>query len=158
MRADALEWSGTGIFYLRSRIPNNDMPSESTKTGSMSPSPKLTPSDLERIYANRFSPAIEYRQQVWKVLATQFFSRWISPAATVLDLGCGYCEFINNISAAKKYGIDLNPTAGQQAEHGVTVLQQDCSEPWPLADGVLDVVFTSNFVEHLATKVALEQT
>ena len=27
---------------------------------------------------------------------------------TVLDIGAGYCEFINNIQCAQKYAIDLN--------------------------------------------------
>ena len=36
-----------------------------------------------------------------------FFSRWIPADATVLDLGCGYCEFINAVRARKKYAMDV---------------------------------------------------
>jgi len=55
-----------------------------------------------------------------------------APESVVLDLGCGYCEFINNICAAKKFGMDLNPDAARHAATDVTILQQDCSQPWPV--------------------------
>jgi len=114
--------------------------------------------DLEQIYRQRFSGMLEYRKEVWRVLTSRFFSRWISPDAAVLDLGCGYCEFINSISARKKYGMDLNPDARKNAARDVVVFEQDCSMPWPLEEGSLDVVFTSNFFEHLPTKTHLEKT
>jgi SAM-dependent methyltransferase len=92
------------------------------------------------------------------VLTARFFSRWIPSNSTVLDLGCGYGEFINNIAAATKYGLDLNPQAARHVQPNVQLLQQDCCCPWPLPDACLDVVFTSNFFEHLSTKTALEET
>ena len=36
----------------------------------------------------------------------------------VLDLGCGYGEFINNVSCTKKFAMDLNPTARRGAPGG----------------------------------------
>ena len=119
--------------------------------------PVHSPTDLAKIYENRFSGQSEYRKQVWKVLSS-FFSKWISPDATVLDLGCGYCEFINSVSARRKYAMDLNPAASTLAAPGVTVIQQDCSIAWDIAPNTLDAVFTSNFFEHLPDKAALEAT
>lgn len=113
--------------------------------------------DLEKIYQTRFSGQAEYRQKVWGALST-FFSRWISGDSTVLDLGCGHCEFINAIAARRKYAMDLNPDSARLAARGVSVLQQDCSAPWAIAPGTLDAVFTSNFFEHLPDKAALERT
>jgi len=113
--------------------------------------------DLERMYRERFSGRLEYRQRIWKVLIP-FFQKWVAPDSTVLDLGCGYCEFINLISARKKYGMDLNPDASRQASADVEIIQQDCAQAWPLLEGSLDVVFTSNFFEHLPDKAALEST
>jgi SAM-dependent methyltransferase len=115
-------------------------------------------SDLEKIYRERFAGVQNYRAKVWKTLCAQFFARWISPDAVILDLGCGYCEFINNISAAQKYGMDLNPDARNNAAPDVAVFQQDTSAEWPVPEGALDVVFTSNFLEHLPTKTHLEST
>jgi len=115
-------------------------------------------SDLEQIYRERFSGLQAYRSRVWRMLGSKFFSRWIHADAVVLDLGCGYCEFINNISAAKKYGMDLNPDASGNAARDVTIFQQNTSSEWPLPEGALDVVFTSNFLEHLPDKAHLEST
>lgn len=106
---------------------------------------------LKSIYGARFAGKTEYRDRVWRVLAS-YFGQWFSSSAVVLDLGAGYCEFINNASARVKFAMDLNPRVRQQAAAGTTVLQQDCSDPWPLADGELDAVFTSNFLEHLPSK------
>jgi SAM-dependent methyltransferase len=117
-----------------------------------------TPEGLQQIYATRFSGQEAYRKQVWKTLTSLFFTRWIKPGDAVLDLGCGYAEFINNVMAGKKFAMDLNPSAQDYVASDVTLLQQDCSRPWPLPEGTLDVVFTSNFFEHLPTKQTLLQT
>jgi SAM-dependent methyltransferase len=116
-----------------------------------------TPADLERLYNTRFSGKSSYRQAVWRTLGP-FFSRWIAPDAAVLDLGCGCCEFINAMQCGTKYAMDLNPDARSHASPQVTLLRQDCSVKWPLPDESLDVVFSSNFLEHLPTKDALEST
>jgi len=114
--------------------------------------------DLSRIYAQRFQSNLEYRKAVWKVLIDIFFTRFIPDNATVLDLGCGYGEFINQVSAAKRYAMDLNPDAPQHLEKNVQFLHQDCSQPWPVLENSLDIVFTSNFFEHLPDKAALGRT
>jgi SAM-dependent methyltransferase len=119
---------------------------------------EYSPQDLQQIYANRFRSTQTYRDQVWQILTLDFFSKWIKPADTVLDLGAGYCQFINHIRAKTKYAMDLNPDTAQQASGEVTVIQQDCAELWPLPASSLDVVFTSNFFEHLSTKNDLERT
>jgi SAM-dependent methyltransferase len=116
-----------------------------------------SPEDLDRIYRNRFEGGVAYRQRVWQVLV-QYFARWAPPDGTVLDLGCGYCEFINNVQASRKLAMDLNPEARNRARQGVEVIQQDCSEPWPVGESILDAVFTSNFFEHLPAKAHLERT
>ena len=41
---------------------------------------------------------------------------------------------------------------------GVETILQDCSQPWEVADSSVDVVFTSNFFEHLPDKDALRRT
>lgn len=117
-----------------------------------------TTHELQQIYRNRFSQTSAYRQKVWQVLTAEFFQRWIPPESTVLDLGCGYGEFINNISAARKYAMDLNPDARQHLDPAVHFLEQDCSTIWELSDASLDTVFTSNFFEHLPDKQCLKQT
>lgn len=114
--------------------------------------------ELEREYAMRFGAQQEYRNAVWQLLTAEFFQRYIPPASTVLDLGCGWGEFINNIRAAKKYGMDLNPEGRRRLAPEVEFLEQDCSKTWSVPDHSLDVVFTSNFFEHLRTKDDLRLT
>jgi SAM-dependent methyltransferase len=114
--------------------------------------------ELQQEYALRFSQNAPYRLAVWKILIEDYFSRWIPPASTVLDLGCGWGEFINQIPAAAKYGMDLNPDSRVKLAPNVKFLQQDCSATWELPDNHLDTVFTSNFFEHLPTKESLRDT
>jgi len=116
-----------------------------------------SPEDLQQIYRARFAERAAYRQEVWAVLS-HFFSQWIAPDSAVLDLGCGWCEFINSAVCRLKYGMDLNPDAKRYANLEVTILQQDCSAQWAMEKASLDVVFTSNFLEHLPAKSALEKT
>ncbi len=117
-----------------------------------------TQQELSKIYHRRFVRTAAYRDKVWKVLTREFFSRWVKSDDAVLDLGCGYGEFINNIPAVRKLAMDLNPDAPAHLAKAVEFLHQDCSAPWPLADNSLDVVFTSNFFEHLPDKECLNLT
>lgn len=116
-----------------------------------------SPADLQQLYEARFAGRSDYRKRVWEVLC-RFFARWIPAEAAVLDLGCGWCEFINALPCRRKFAMDLNPDAQLHALPGVKVLQQDCAETWQLEDDSLDVVFTSNFFEHLTSKSVLEKT
>ncbi|HLH57241.1 MAG TPA: class I SAM-dependent methyltransferase [Verrucomicrobiae bacterium] len=115
-------------------------------------------SELARVYGNRFDAVRDYRLRVWQVLVPNFFQRLVPEGAAVLDLGCGYGEFINTVRAASKFGMDLNPNTRSNLAPGVQFLEQDCSTTWPLPDAHLDVVFTSNFFEHLPDKTALGRT
>jgi len=117
-----------------------------------------SPAELQRIYEQRFAGKHEYRDAVWRVLVKEYFARWIPERAAVLDLGCGHCEFINHVEAETRFGMDLNPDAARQAAPGVQILSQSCSEPWGVDDDSLDVVFSSNFFEHLSTKRDLRET
>jgi SAM-dependent methyltransferase len=113
---------------------------------------------LQDEYRRRFGERGEYRDRVWRVLCSDYFSRHIPRDCAVLDLGAGWGEFSRNIEAREKYAIDLNPETGRRVEGFARFFHQDCSKPWPLADGALDVVFTSNFLEHLPDKGGVEAT
>jgi SAM-dependent methyltransferase len=109
-------------------------------------------------YELRFAWLEEYRANVWVELCKSFFQRFIEKDGTILDLGCGWGEFINAIEAGKKYGMDLNPESPKHLSPAVQFIHQDCSEKWPFEDGTLDVVFSSNFFEHLPSKENLLAT
>jgi SAM-dependent methyltransferase len=114
--------------------------------------------ELCRTYSIRFQGLEEYRNKVWKILVENFFGRWIPPDSRVLDLGCGYGEFINNVSANDRHAMDLNPEASDRLDPNIQFHQQDCSKPWSIEENSLDLVFTSNFFEHLPNKQILSQT
>jgi SAM-dependent methyltransferase len=124
----------------------------------MSDTPAELTAELQNIYEARFASTHAYRNEVWKVLTAAFFQKLVPPGGAALDLGCGYGEFINNISCGTKYGMDLNPDVTRYLSRDVRLLPQDCSATWEMPDQSLDVVFTSNFFEHLPDKRALSRT
>lgn len=118
----------------------------------------MTTENLSNIYEKRFSGMEEYRNKVWKILVANFFSKWIKTNYKVLDLGCGYGEFINNVNCEKRYAMDLNPKTQELLDENVIFYRRDCSKPWNIEPKSVDLVFTSNFFEHLPNKNSLEQT
>jgi SAM-dependent methyltransferase len=117
-----------------------------------------SPEDLQRIYQTRFRKNLDYRRTVWRTLIDDFFAPYTRGAFSVLDLGCGYGEFITQVAAPNRYAMDLNPDAPSRVGTAVKCLVQDCSHPWALPSDSLDLVFTSNFFEHLPDKTALGRT
>lgn len=117
--------------------------------------PMTTPAILADVYRARFDGVIEYRKRVWRELVSALFLRRLGNPTRVLDLAAGYGDFINNIDAAEKFAIDLNPDAKTHLGADVTLFPIDATKPWPIEPGSLDAVFTSNFFEHLSTPDAL---
>jgi SAM-dependent methyltransferase len=113
--------------------------------------------NLKQQYQLRFAELQLYREKVWQVLCRDFFSQFVPPESTILDLGTGWGEFINHIAAARKYAMDLNPATPEHLAPGITFIHQDCSTTWPLESASLDVVFSSNFLEHLFDKASVER-
>lgn len=117
------------------------------------------PRELQAIYERRFKTEhARYRQRLWTTLVDSFFGELIPAGSTVLDLGCGYGELSNNLPGRTRFAMDLNPKAPEFLDPAVKFLFQDCTKPWPLPDRSLDVIFTSNFFEHLPDKLALKLT
>ncbi len=115
--------------------------------------------DLESIYTRRFEPNAEYRRAVWRVLVSSYFSRFIPADSTVLDLGCGYGEFIQAVRAKTRMAMDMNPGVRDKLEVDVHLFLQDSAEPWlGIQDDSIDVIFTSNFLEHLPNKACVSRT
>ena len=73
------------------------------------------PEHQQAVYSRRFAGIEQRRAEVWRILARHYFHQWVRPEDTVLDVGAGYCEFINNISAAHKFALDSNPATAEKA-------------------------------------------
>jgi len=54
--------------------------------------------------------------------------------------------------------MDLNPETAKRLNSEIFFHHQDCSQPWDIESESLDVVFSSNFLEHLPSKDSLERT
>ena len=114
--------------------------------------------NLTQIYEKRFSGHENYRNRVWKILIYDFFSKSIKSTDHVLDLGCGYGEFINHTKCEVRHAMDLNPKTKSLLDKEIIFHQQDCSESWEIDSNSLDLIFTSNFFEHLPNKESLDRT
>lgn len=113
---------------------------------------------LARLYANRFdASARSWKDAVWGILWKRVFSRWVRPEDALLDLGAGYCEFINHAVARRRFAVDLNPETAALAGDGVVVEACSADKLDFLEDGGIDVVFSSNFLEHLPSKDAVSR-
>lgn len=109
--------------------------------------------DLAAIYQSRFeNTGLEKRNGVWRVLCRDFFNPMIGSDKDVLDMACGYGEFINNVVARNKSAVDMNPDAPKYLKSEVKFFQTPATQMPSVADATNDVVFTSNFLEHLHTK------
>lgn len=104
---------------------------------------------LQELYDNRFNNSEKQNKNaLWKVLCGLFFQQYIPADSSVVDIGAGFCEFINNISCKEKYAIDLNEETFAYAHSNVKVLKDLSSLP----EKSLDIVFMSNFLEHMNSK------
>jgi len=93
------------------------------------------------------------RDIVWKILADHFKIPYDS---VVLDLGAGYCHFINSIDVKEKHALDSVSNLKKYAKKDV-VIHKKCCTKTGLKSGCFDVVMASNLFEHLE-KEELDKT
>lgn len=107
-------------------------------------------SDLyQEMYRRRFGKDIEFRKKMYQVLCAEFFQKYIPENAIVLEIGAGYCEFINNIKAKKKIALDLNPDIKRFGDDVEAVIASSTDMKQTKNESI-DVVFANNFFEHLS--------
>ena len=90
----------------------------------------------------------ERRKASWVYLC-KFFQKYVDQNGTVLELGAGYCYFINQIDAKEKIAVDLFPDLLSHAEFPVKAFVRDATKLDFIASNSVDVIFASNFLEHL---------
>ena len=113
---------------------------------------------LSRLYSGRFTAReLAFKRGMWKVFCESYFQRFIDPTETVVDLGAGSCEFINSIRCGEKIAVDLNPDLDHYLDEGKAVVAPS-SAMTEIVSQTIDVVFTSNFFEHLPNKTELLAT
>src|SRR5262249_68813 len=91
---------------------------------------------------------------VWKVIAAHL-SGFVPPSAHVLEIGAGYCDWINNVTAARRVAVDIWPEIERYAALGVQPVVLDAAtELRVLGTSAFDLVLRSNGREHFAPDVA----
>jgi SAM-dependent methyltransferase len=89
------------------------------------------------------------RTVLWDALCRYYFNALIPPGGCVLDLGCGYGDFINAVAARRRIALDAWPEFPRYLAPGVEAHVGDVTDLGFLADGSVDFAFASNVFEHL---------
>lgn len=85
---------------------------------------------------------------IWNVLC-KYLQKYIPQNSRVLDVGAGYCFFINNIIANQKYAMDANKDVLMFANKDVTTIV-GTTQCMCFDNNFFDIVFVSNVLEHLS--------
>jgi SAM-dependent methyltransferase len=99
-----------------------------------------------------FDTRLAYDQKrgvLWRTLVQAVFGPMIDPSDTVVELGAGWCDFINSVAARRRVAVDVWGGIVEQAEVGVESHVGPAHDLGFLADGSVDLVFASNLLEHL---------
>jgi SAM-dependent methyltransferase len=100
-------------------------------------------------FASRLT-ADKRRTVLWQTLCKHFFSKLIGDAAAVLDLGAGYCDFINHVKARKRFAVDRWSGIRECAQDGVEFHVGELYDLDWIQDSTLEFAFASNVFEHLS--------
>jgi SAM-dependent methyltransferase len=94
------------------------------------------------------------RDVVWQVVASHL-AYLIPPEAHVLEIGAGYCAWINAVRAARRVAVDIWPDVARHAAAGVDARVLDVTTGLrSLGDGTFDVALASNVLEHFEPDTA----
>ena len=110
--------------------------------------------DVKKLYDKRFTTFERVRKkELWRILCRNFLQKYVNSGNSVVDVGAGNCEFINNIIAGKKYALDINRDLKLKAGNKVIVKiapVKSLKNIFP--QNSIDVIFMSNLLEHLDSK------
>lgn len=87
------------------------------------------------------------RTATWRAICARLQGN-VRATDTVVDVGAGRADFINNIRAAERIAVDLEPGASRFCSEGVRFVPGSATD-LPLPPGSVDVCFASNLLEHL---------
>jgi SAM-dependent methyltransferase len=93
-------------------------------------------------------PWLRGRRAVWGEIA-RFVARDVPDVDSMIELGAGYCDFVNQFPARRKIAFDLNPEMRAFAAPDVELRLESAIELRGIATASIDLVFASNFLEHL---------
>lgn len=92
------------------------------------------------------------RLTLWNTLWDAFFSKQYKPTDTIVELGAGWCDFINTAKVFKKIAVDIWPGVKDFADEDVEAIIGSAMNLDFIKDKTVNGVFASNLVEHLTRK------
>jgi SAM-dependent methyltransferase len=105
------------------------------------------------LYRLRFTEE-ELRQQrdFWRPICN-FLQQYIDRQGATLDIGAGYCHFINQIESRRRVALDINEeTVRKYAQSDIEIVVSDAADLSELAPDSFDSIFASNVYEHFQSK------
>jgi 2-polyprenyl-3-methyl-5-hydroxy-6-metoxy-1,4-benzoquinol methylase len=110
--------------------------------------PTVTPT-VDRVYEQRFLAADAQRKSnFWRELA-RYLQRFVPRDGTILDLACDRGDFIANVAAAEKWATDVRDVSAHLPRDVRFVQADGLLLHQKLPNEHFDLVFTSNYLEHL---------
>lgn len=108
-------------------------------------------SHLNDVYDKRFDAAeVETKDAIWKEI-TRYLQRFVPPGGATLDIACDHGDFIRNIQSADKWATDIRDVRHELPADVHFVQGDGLLLEHALPAGHFDVVFMSNYLEHLPT-------
>jgi len=115
----------------------------------------LTSVTLDHVYVRRFSDDdARTKDGVWREIA-RFLQRYIDRDGPILDLACDRGDFIRNIRGAEKWAVDVRDVSVHLPPDVRFVQVDGLMVASELPNDYFDVVFMSNYLEHLASNDAV---
>jgi SAM-dependent methyltransferase len=93
-------------------------------------------------------PQLPSRRAVWREIV-RYVQRDAPEVETLVELGPGYGDFIDQFPAKRKIAFDLNPEMRAFVDESVELRVEDAQAIASLPAASVDLVFASNFLEHL---------
>lgn len=111
------------------------------------------PMPADAYFQTHFVPRPE-RRAVWKEICAYLLPH-LGGRGRVLEIGAGYCDFINCIPATERHALDRATVVREYADPEVQVHVAPCWDLSDFANSSLDLVFASNLLEHLSREELL---
>lgn len=109
----------------------------------------MSTSDSANVYFDSRLKFDKKRLVLWSALWEYSLSSVMNGCTSILELGAGWCDFINSASATRRVAVDLWPGIVDAAAEGVEAHVGSAENLDFLEDQSIDAVFASNLVEHL---------
>ena len=102
----------------------------------------------DKYYETRFT-FLKSRKKLWPIIAN-YLQKFVWNGKKILDIWCGYGDFINNIQWKEKKATDININVKEYLDHDIVFEAHDIvNDDFPNSrKDYFDVTFLSNFLEH----------